>query len=204
MREIALPLAFLFAAACSDAGSPPSSSGGSSPPSASATTSSPASTSPAEARSLLGLKASVPKAWQDAGPQSTMSPSVKLILPKAEGDAADGSLRIFKGAMGPKDANIQRWIGQMTQPDGKNSQDVAKVRDVKSGPLNVTLLDISGTFTDSMGGMTPGPPQPKFRMLAAFIDGQGQTWYAKATGPEKTMARWHDDLESLFSTLAPE
>jgi hypothetical protein len=197
MREIALPFALLFAAACSDAGPPPA-SGGSTPPSASA------SSGATETRSALGLKVTMPASWRDAGAQQTMNPSVKFLMPKAEGDAEDGALRIFKGAMGPKDANIQRWISQMAQPDGKSSQDVAKVQELKSGPLGITFLDVSGTFTDSMGGMSSGPPQPKYRMLAAYIDGQGQTWYCKATGPEKTMARWHDDIERMLSTLAPE
>src|SRR5262245_30795189 len=101
MREIVLPLALLCAAACGGETAAPASSGGNAP-SASAATS-----GKSETRSAVGLKITVPSSWRDAGPQTTMNPSVKFVLPKADGDAEDGMVRIFRGAMGPKDANIQ-------------------------------------------------------------------------------------------------
>src|SRR5213075_1184553 len=52
----------------------------------------------------------------------------ELSLPHADGDAEDAQLVVyyFGGQGGSVDANLQRWIGQIEQPDGKPSAAVAK------------------------------------------------------------------------------
>ncbi len=73
----------------------------------------------------------------------------EYVLPRAAGDTEDGELIVyfFGGSGGSVDANIERWLGQMQQPDGRASRDVATRSTRVINGLNVTTLDLAGTYT---------------------------------------------------------
>ena len=48
------------------------------------------------------------------------------------------------GSGGSVDANLDRWLGQMEQADGKPSKAVAKTATMTTNGLKVTVLDVSG------------------------------------------------------------
>ncbi len=54
---------------------------------------------------------------------------------------------------GSVQANIERWINQIKQPDGSSSQDKAKTETATVNGLKVTTVDVTGTYTAEM---TPG------------------------------------------------
>src|SRR5437879_7473373 len=65
----------------------------------------------------------VPDGWVTEKPSSSMRVA-QYKLAKAEGDPEDASLALYYfGATqgGTSQANIDRWIGQMQQPDGSAS-----------------------------------------------------------------------------------
>jgi len=68
-----------------------------------------------------------PQGWQK---QTTTSPMrvAEFALPRADGDIEDAQLVLyyFGGSGGSVDANLQRWVAQMQQPDGRPSSTVAK------------------------------------------------------------------------------
>ena len=70
-----------------------------------------------------------PAAWI-AVPASSPMRVAQFVLPKAAGDAEDAELAVFYfgGAGGTVEANLERWTGQMLQPDGRRSADVATTR----------------------------------------------------------------------------
>jgi hypothetical protein len=128
-------------------------------------------------------------------------------LPRAEGDPEDAELVLyyFGGGGGSVDANIERWIGQMQQPDGRplSSSTAAAKRDVrKVNGLDVTLLDVSGTYVAEMApGATERHHKPNFRLRAAVILTPGGPYYIKVTGPQKTVAKWEQSFERFVSSL---
>ena len=122
-------------------------------------------------------------------------------LPKVEGDGEDASLVIYyfgQGQGGSVDANLDRWINQMQQPDGKPSKERAKT-DIKTvNGLKVTRLDVSGTYTAEMApGSGDRHNNTNFRMQAAVVETPKGAYYVKLVGPEKTIAKW----DSSFSTF---
>jgi hypothetical protein len=134
-----------------------------------------------------------PDGWVRKQPQTRIVEH-EFAIPAAEGDAADGRLTVM-GAGGGVQANIDRWYGQFTQPDGGNTQERAKVKQMKVAGQNVHLVDISGTFRDSRGPMSPVVERPKYRMLAAVIESKSAgDYFIKFYGPEKTVA----DNEKAF------
>jgi len=115
-------------------------------------------------------------------------------LPKAGGDSEDGLLIVYYfglGQGGPAQANIDRWIGQMQQPDGSSSKEKAKTESLTVHGLAVNTVDVLGNYS---GGMSPdsAPAEKKaiYRLRAAVIETPGGNFYVKLTGPEKTVAHW--------------
>src|ERR1700681_1280027 len=93
-----------------------------------------------------GLRYQAPDGWVKEQTTSSMRVA-QYKLPKAEGDPEDALLVIYYfGATqgGAVQANIDRWISQMQQPDGSASKDKAKTETSTVNGLKVTSVDVSG------------------------------------------------------------
>ena len=149
------------------------------------------------------LTFSAPAGWKAGGPSSSMRVA-QFVLPRAAGDAADADLVVyyFGGSGGTVEANIERWLGQMQQPDGKPSSAVAKRESRTINGLKVTLVDVSGTY---IAEMTPGSAQrhnsPNFRLRAAVIETPNGPYFIKLTGPSRTIAAADKAFEQFLGSV---
>jgi hypothetical protein len=152
-----------------------------------------------------GLKYDVPAGWVTKPPASSMRVA-EFTLPKADGDAEDAALAVYffgAGMGGNVQANVDRWISQMAQPDGKPSKDVAKTSTLttKSG-LAVSTVDVAGTY---VAEVTPGSTEhfnkPGFRLRAAVVDTKEGPYFVKLTGPAKTVAKWDASFAAFVQSL---
>lgn len=146
----------------------------------------------------------VPKGWVEKTPTGSMR-KMQYSLPRAQSDAEDGEMAVFyfgRGQGGGVDQNIQRWIGQFTQPDGSPSQQKAKIEKRHVSGMPVTTLDIKGTY-HAQSMMTPSPPQskPGFRMIAAVVETPEGSYFFKLTGPEKTIAQWAGSFQQFINSI---
>jgi len=135
----------------------------------------------------------VPEGWKEEKPTSDMR-AAQFKLPKAEGDAEDALLILYyfgPGQGGSAQANIDRWISQMVQPDGQPSKEKAKIGTETINGLAVDTVDLLGNYS---GGMSPDSvptnKQAIFRLRGAVIDTPKGAYFVKLTGPEKTVAFW--------------
>jgi len=156
---------------------------------------------------LATLKFDAPPDWVSKAPSSSMRVA-EWSLPKTAGDAEDAILTLyFFGASqgGNVQANLDRWIGQMAQPDGRQSKDVAKTSSLTSHGLKVTFVDVTGTY---VAEVTPGSTEhfnkPGFRQCAAVVETPGGPYFVKLTGPEKTVAKWQDSYTAFLKSLRYE
>jgi hypothetical protein len=145
------------------------------------------------------LKFTTPADWIAEKPSSSMR-KAQYRLPKAAGDAEDAELIVFYfgGSGGGVQANIDRWIGQFSKPDG------SPVTDAKTGKktihgIPVTTVDVSGTYVGGMGSDTK--TQNNYRMLGAVAESTSGPWFFKLTGPAKTVARWEAGFHSLLDSM---
>jgi len=131
--------------------------------------------------------------WVAEKPSSSMRVA-QYKLPKVEGDREDASLVLYYfGATqgGTAQANIDRWISQMQQPDGSSSKDKAKSESVTINGLKVTTVDVSGTYTAEMApGSGTFHNDTNYRLRAAVIETPKGNYFVKLAGPAKTIARW--------------
>jgi hypothetical protein len=144
-----------------------------------------------------------PDDWSKRQPQSSMRVA-EYQLPATQGDTEPGELVVyyFGGSGGSVDANIQRWLGQMKQPDGRDTASVAKRESRTINTLAVSLLDVSGTYVAEVRpGSTEHYNKPSFRMRAAVIDTPRGPYYVKLVGPEKTVARWGDAFAAFVESM---
>jgi hypothetical protein len=153
--------------------------------------------------SAAGLTFTAPDGWRKVATTSSMRVA-DFALPHAEGDGEDAELVLyyFGGGGGSVDANVQRWVGQMQQPDGRASSAVAKKETRKINGLDVTLLDLTGTYVAEMApGASEHNNKPKFRLRAAVISTPQGAYYIKLTGPERTIAKWSHSFEQFLGSL---
>jgi len=100
------------------------------------------------------------------------------------------------------DANLDRWMNQMQQPDGKPAKDRAKIDTKTVNGLKVTLLDVTGRYTAEMApGASEHHDDANFRMRAAVVETPKGAYYVKLVGPEKTIAGWDSGFASFVDSL---
>lgn len=113
-------------------------------------------------------------------------------VPPAKGDSDAGECAAYyfgQGQGGGVQANVDRWIGQFQEAGGKPAKDVAKIQKRTIHGLNVTTIDVSGTYTGMGGPMAPShEAKAGYRMLAAIVEAPQGAVFFKFTGPAKTVA----------------
>ena len=98
------------------------------------------------------------------------------------------------GGGGSLEANIERWKKQFNAPAG----DSAKVDKLKVGDVDVTTVDVSGTYRFTV---RPGDEnvteKPNFRMVGVYFGSKMGRTYIKFVGPAKTMDKHMKDFNEL-------
>ena len=158
--------------------------------------------------SAATLKFDVPAGWTSKAPTSSMR-IAEFTLPRAAGDPEDAAVTVFFfGASqgGNVQANIDRWIGQMTQPDGQPSSKVAKTTaSTTASGLKLSAVDVSGTFVAEVApGSSERFNKPGFRQIAVYVATPGGPYFVKCVGPAATVAKWHDSLQAFLRSVKYE
>jgi hypothetical protein len=158
---------------------------------------------PALAQAPPGLAFTAPKAWQARPPASSMRVA-EFVVPHANGDAEDAEVVIyyFGGGGGSAEANIDRWIGQMQQPDGSDSKGKAQRGSLTANGLKLTTVDVAGTYVAEVRpGAAERHNKPGFRLRAAVIETPSGPYYVKMTGPARTVAAADADYKALLASV---
>lgn len=150
----------------------------------------------------LSFKA--PDGWITEQPTSNMR-AAQYKLPRASGDTEDAALVLYyfgQGQGGATQANIDRWISQIDQPDGSDSKDKAKFESLTVNGMKVTMVDLTGTYSAEMSpGSGNFASKPNHRLRAAVIETPKGSYFAKLTGPEKTVAHWDQAFRDYINSF---
>lgn len=149
------------------------------------------------ADSGAGLHWTMPASWK-AEAQRPMRLATYAVAP----DAECGVYYFGSGQGGSVDANLDRWIGQFLQPDGKASRAAAKVVKRTIHGFAVTTVDVSGAYT-GMGGPTaqPSPAVQGYRLLGAIVEGPQGSIFFKFVGPAKTVGANQPAFDKMLDSL---
>ncbi len=149
--------------------------------------------------SLGKLALRAPVDWVSKPPRSQLI-SYELAAPAAKGDAEGGRLTVM-AAGGGVEANVARWCGQFTQPDGGDTRQRAKVEKLSIANQEVHLVDIAGTYDDKPAAFSPGVKKEKFRMLAAIIVTKEASFFLKFSGPQATIEAQAQAFRDMIDSL---
>jgi hypothetical protein len=137
---------------------------------------------------------SAPEGWNRREPRSSFV-LAEFYLPGTGESDKDGRLTV-SAAGGDIESNIERWRTQF----GGNPEKEAR-RTIEASDFQITLVDFAGEFSDQRGPFAPASKQPGARMLAAIIPIDGELFFVKAVGPEKTIAAHEDKILAFFESV---
>jgi hypothetical protein len=137
------------------------------------------------ADSASGIQWTPPSTWKAQAPKPMRAATYTI-------DDAECIVNYFgPGQGGPVDANVKRWIGQLQ--GGEANAKTAK-RTIKG--LNVTTVDVSGTYS-GMGGTA----KPGYRLVGAIVEAPQGSVFFKLTGPAKTVAANQAKFETMLNSI---
>ncbi len=150
------------------------------------------------------FRTTVPAGWKAEPPSSDMRVA-QYKLPKTDGDQEDGLLVVYyfgPGQGGSSQANIERWINQIKQPDGGSSQEKAKTETVKINGLEVNTVDVAGYYSGGMSAdSAPADSKAIYRLRAAVVETPKGSYFVKLTGPEKTVNHWDQAYRDYINSF---
>jgi hypothetical protein len=146
-----------------------------------------------------GVRWTVPANWKSEA-QRPMRLGTYTVAQGAE----CGVYYFGQGQGGSAEANVDRWVGQFLQADGKPSKAAAKIAKRTVHGLPVTTVDVSGAYTGMGGPATqPGPAVSGYRMLGAIVEGPQGSIFFKFVGPAKTIAQNQAAFDKMIASLSP-
>jgi hypothetical protein len=161
---------------------------------------------------LTGLTLTVPEGWVEEKVEPTpMGPKAIYRIPKLDAAgpvdrlAGDGMVRIthypnMKGK-DKDDMNIDRWLGQVSKPDGKPlTRADAKITTTEAGPVRLTVVDMSGSAKLTMKDTAT----PNQRMIAAIVDHPQGPHFVVAVGPAPSMEKWAAQIDAFLKSAKVE
>jgi hypothetical protein len=145
-----------------------------------------------------GIRWTVPAKWK-AEAQRPMRLATYTVAPGGE----CGVYFFGAGQGGSVEANLDRWIGQFQQADGKPSKSAAKIVKRTVHGLPVTTVDVSGAYTGMGGPTAQGPAVAGYRLLGAIVEGPQGSIFFKFTSPAPTAAANRAAFENMLASLDP-
>jgi hypothetical protein len=143
----------------------------------------------ADGRLALGPFSVVAPADWTAKPVTSRMRAADFDLPGKPG--AEAELIVFyfgTGGAGSIDDNVNRWLDQFQQPDGKPSRDAAKIEKTKFAGQDATYVSVTGRYV-SQGMPGGGGPvdKPDQALLAAIVGSPSGPYYFKLVGAKATV-----------------
>lgn len=147
-----------------------------------------------------GLSWTKPAEWKEETPSSGM----RRAQYRVDGPGGEAECAVFyfgAGEGGDPQANAERWASQFTRADGKPAE--LKTSPLKAGPIDVTLVEVEGTYHGgpTMGAAAAPGPKSDSMLLGAIAKGPDANWFFKFTGPRKTVNGQRAVFEGMLRSL---
>lgn len=123
-------------------------------------------------------------------------------LPPVGSDTAEAEVNIYY--FGPQsgggvEANLQRWIGQITLPDGSDPSAVAKRSTFTADGMAGHVVALNGSYKSGGGRPMGGETQllPGYRLVGVVLEGPEGSLFFKLTGPLATAEIMETELMKM-------
>jgi hypothetical protein len=131
---------------------------------------------------FLEYTTTVPAAWASRTPASSMR-LAEYVTSQTSGTGAEVIVYYFgKGQGGSPTANLDRWKGQFSNPDG--GPIVEKVSNEKLGDIALTIAEYRGTYARAVGqGSSAEDARPNHILIAVVAETPRGTLFFQCFGP---------------------
>jgi hypothetical protein len=157
-----------------------------------------------QAVTLAGITFRPPSDWKDLGPSGMRK--ADYTYGPVDGDTDSATVSVFY--FGPNSGggvmdNIERWIGQMSLPNGEDPHKSAVQNSFTVDGMTVHMVELDGTFNASMGGPMSGSVEamPDYKMAAAVLEGPEGNVFFKLTGPKKTADQMITGFDAMLHAI---
>ncbi|HXS81865.1 MAG TPA: hypothetical protein VN896_04030 [Methylomirabilota bacterium] len=171
-------------------------------PAAAPTSGAPAASEPApggtqDAEALAeasGIRWTAPAGWH-AGGERPMRLATYTVGPDPHHVAECAVFHFGAGQGGGVDDNIDRWVGQFEGTPGSSR------RTMTVHGLNVTRVEIAGTFLAPGADMQSQGRLPAWKLLGAIVEGPQGPVFFKFTGPANVIDGAAQEFDALLASL---
>jgi len=148
----------------------------------------------------------VPADWIQQTPASSMR-KAQFEIPAKNDDKEAASLVVYyfgPNQGGSVEANLKRWEQQFEVPEGTSLAEVKKVEESRPAGLNVTILELAGTYVAPLSARNPNVRhnKPNFRLFAAVVETVDGPFFFKIVGPAQTMEQQRGQYMQLIVSLS--
>ena len=154
-----------------------------------------------EGRSGLGpFSLAVPADWKVKPTVSAMR-AAEFELPASGGQAEVIVYYFGESGAGSVQANVDRWVGQFTQPDGSPSKDAAKVEKASFAGQEASIITVSGHY--AARAMPGGEAVDKAdqTLMAAIVPSPKGPYYFRLIGDRAAVASQSGKFRQLLDSL---
>lgn len=154
-------------------------------------------------RIALGpLSMAVPTTWVVEPVTSSMR-AAQFELPAAPGQEAELVVYYFgAGGAGTVDANLERWFGQFTQPDGRATRDVATIEPAQFAGQDATVVSVAGHYhAAAMPGGEEIIDKDDQALLAAIVGSPAGPYFFKLVGARSTVDANAAGFRAMLASL---
>ena len=140
---------------------------------------------------LLDYKTTVPSGWTSRAPSSNMWLAEYTIVGSDAANGAEVVVYFFgKGQGGNVEANLTRWKGQFSTPDGSPVSETI-TRD-STGAFPITFAEYRGTYARGIGAGDASQAKPGQMLIAGIAETPRGTIFVQLFGPAARVAAERD------------
>jgi len=142
-----------------------------------------------------------PKDWKIKPVTSSMRAADFILSDKAGEDAELIVYYFGEGGAGSVDANLDRWLGQFTQANGKLSKDVAKIEKTKFAGQEATVVSVTGHYAAAAMPGGEAVDKQDQSLLAAIVNSPSGPYYFKLVGAKKTVEANNAKFRAMLTSM---
>ena len=149
---------------------------------------------------LLGYHTKAPAAWSTRPPASS-SRLAQFVIHGTDASNDAEVVAFFFGASqgGNVDANVARWRGQFSTPDGSPAPETI-TRD-SSGAFPVTTAEFRGTYRRGVGAGSADSVRTGQTLVASIVETPHGTLFIQLFGPTATVAAHRAEFAKFVKEL---
>ena len=159
----------------------------------------------ADGRVALGpFSMVVPAGWAE-NPSTSSMRAAQFTLPAPGGGDAEVVVYHFgETGAGSVQANIDRWVGQFQQADGKPSSEAAKIEKAQYAGQEASVVSVSGRYVAPAMPGGQAQDKPDQALVAAIVPSPKGPYYFRLIGSKAAVAAQEGAFRQALTSLKLE